>query len=419
MQKTYLLLRNNTENGPFTLEELVQHELKASDLVWVNEESTNWCHPQDIKELQPHLSFFYNPPQPAISVTIPAEEKAKIETTDSRNVYVSLPADATKEVDAAAAGQNTAFDYITNAAGTLVPVNRQAKTAAKTGFSIREKEAAVADYLKTMNPKRDKHRTLKKVIIVVCLLASAAIVSWQIMESMKDVKPQRATIPQVADTAPATASIPVTGNTTTENTPPIQEQSNTQPLLQTQTQQETVVPEQPSQQQATPTKTKQPGVNSLLSGANKTAKVNVEQTTVAQEDVTKKLTDKPLDQPLVSPKEEKPVEEKRPEPKNDISKPESRAADLSHNVNVQFSYPANATAGIKDAKLTVSNRGAETIAQLTLVIQYYNSGNELKDEKKVSFGKLEAWKSFTVPLLDHTTANRLAYKIISAKGGEY
>lgn len=65
----YLLLRNNKEKGPFSLDELIQHGLKPYDLVWVNGKSAAWRYPGEIAELkeyspaveeQPYDRFFKN-----------------------------------------------------------------------------------------------------------------------------------------------------------------------------------------------------------------------------------------------------------------------------------------------------------------------------------------------------------------------
>ena len=45
MDKVYSLLRNNEKSGPYSLEEMVQKELKMVDLVWVEGKSSNWSTP--------------------------------------------------------------------------------------------------------------------------------------------------------------------------------------------------------------------------------------------------------------------------------------------------------------------------------------------------------------------------------------
>lgn len=70
----YRLLRNNKENGPFTLDQLIAMGLKAYDLVWVDGKSAAWRYPSEIPELaahapaveeQPFDRFYRRQPVPA------------------------------------------------------------------------------------------------------------------------------------------------------------------------------------------------------------------------------------------------------------------------------------------------------------------------------------------------------------------
>ena len=50
--KKYLLLRNNCETGPHSIEQLASIGLLPFDLVWIENESTAWKYPEEIKELK-------------------------------------------------------------------------------------------------------------------------------------------------------------------------------------------------------------------------------------------------------------------------------------------------------------------------------------------------------------------------------
>lgn len=49
----YLLLRNNKQSGPYSLEELKTMGLKAYDLVWLEGKSAAWRYPSELEELKP------------------------------------------------------------------------------------------------------------------------------------------------------------------------------------------------------------------------------------------------------------------------------------------------------------------------------------------------------------------------------
>jgi hypothetical protein len=55
MQKVYLLLRNNKQTGPYSLEELLQLNLKPFDLVWMEGRSAAWQYPSEIPSLKPYV----------------------------------------------------------------------------------------------------------------------------------------------------------------------------------------------------------------------------------------------------------------------------------------------------------------------------------------------------------------------------
>ena len=48
----YLLLRNNIQSGPYSLEELKVSGIRATDLLWVEGRSSAWRYPDEIEELQ-------------------------------------------------------------------------------------------------------------------------------------------------------------------------------------------------------------------------------------------------------------------------------------------------------------------------------------------------------------------------------
>ncbi len=52
MNKVYLLLRDNHQSGPFTIDELIQQQLKATDLIWVEGRSTAWNYPYEMEEFK-------------------------------------------------------------------------------------------------------------------------------------------------------------------------------------------------------------------------------------------------------------------------------------------------------------------------------------------------------------------------------
>ena len=119
----YLLLRDNKQSGPYSLDDLKAKGLKAYDLVWVDGRSAAWRYPSEVEELsafapaveeQPFDRFFKKPASartaaqsgsstlPVSSSTFPAGSSATLPAGESpytasprkRNIYVTMPGGA-------------------------------------------------------------------------------------------------------------------------------------------------------------------------------------------------------------------------------------------------------------------------------------------------------------------------------------
>jgi hypothetical protein len=126
---SYLLLRNNKESGPFTIEEVMGMPLKTYDLLWVVGKSAAWRYPGEIPELksvapplpEQNSDLFTRRPfadnsssdsgnnkKSEFSNSRPKENNARQVT--SRSVYVNLPAEK-KQATIASIRPEPAFDF--------------------------------------------------------------------------------------------------------------------------------------------------------------------------------------------------------------------------------------------------------------------------------------------------------------------
>lgn len=69
--KKYLLLRDNQQSGPYSLDEMRALSLKPHDLIWIESESNGWKYPEEVEELK--------------------EFSAKNTAAKESRVFVSLP----------------------------------------------------------------------------------------------------------------------------------------------------------------------------------------------------------------------------------------------------------------------------------------------------------------------------------------
>jgi hypothetical protein len=108
---TYLLLRNNKESGPFTIEEIKRMSLKSYDLVWIEGKSALWRYPGEISEFTsfappvPEQPFdrFYKKAVPESNTSATKEIKKEIVANqppgvipNRESVYINLPASEKK-----------------------------------------------------------------------------------------------------------------------------------------------------------------------------------------------------------------------------------------------------------------------------------------------------------------------------------
>ena len=56
MERVYLLLRNNQQTGPFTIDELLQQQLRPSDMIWMEGKSAAWTYLSEL-ELIPFIKI--------------------------------------------------------------------------------------------------------------------------------------------------------------------------------------------------------------------------------------------------------------------------------------------------------------------------------------------------------------------------
>ena len=78
MDKIYRVLRNNNETGPFSLDELLKQNLRASDMIWIEGSSNAWAQLSEM-ELRPSFQKLSTPVQPKIQSAVPTTEAEDIE----------------------------------------------------------------------------------------------------------------------------------------------------------------------------------------------------------------------------------------------------------------------------------------------------------------------------------------------------
>jgi hypothetical protein len=91
MERAYLLLRNNQQCGPFTIGELLQQQLKPSDMIWIEGRSTAWTYLSELELIpfaQNHdVEEQDNPPKNEDEIEKKAEELRQRVLVSARKTY--------------------------------------------------------------------------------------------------------------------------------------------------------------------------------------------------------------------------------------------------------------------------------------------------------------------------------------------
>ena len=143
----YLLLRNNKQTGPYSLEDLKTMGLKAYDLVWIEGKSAAWRYPCEIGELsafapaveeQPFDRFYKKTSSPVKAnanssavVSEPAKSIADPVTTPSTSVFSGEPSTVP--------GKRIIYVTMPAAKAPVSPAAREAATPARETRDTRDR----------------------------------------------------------------------------------------------------------------------------------------------------------------------------------------------------------------------------------------------------------------------------------------
>ena len=410
MQKIYVLLRNDQQTGPYSLEEIVQFDLKPYDLIWIQGRSAGWYYPQEIAALHPYLGFLPKK-QPPVSEAKPAVKTA--------TVAASTPITP----------QTFSSGYpLQEMVRKEVAPSSPAALEEAVFAQFREKPEKITVAAATQAAAPAKKKKVPSAVVgltTILVVGGMFAASWFLnrKESMAAETP-------VELTAELSAPAEITGATESSDEP------NSKP---------SAIPVA-RKKKNTGTESKEPATKvtvpvSVVStkssdnGASETAnhpdledEPQVIQSTkeeiesagtegAAPVEKKKKLRDKIFD--LFKKKPETPQEETTPAETNSGERTASRrdeSANLAQMVHVRFTVPNEWMMGIHGAKATLVNRSSETVQKATIEVQYFDDDNQLLQKKTVSFEKVGGKASKTIPIPDHPTATKVDYSVVSVSG---
>ena len=430
MQKVYLLLRSNQQTGPYSLEELIKFDLKPHDLIWIEGKSAGWYYPQEIKALQPHLSFVKQVPAGQAAKTSQPSSEKTVEFSRPKTVFVSMPSGASKEQIPPPPLSATVPAIETTAPKlSASSFSNGAAEEVKTSYS-KDLQDVETDYMNWVYQKKTKKKSVVSVrgAIAACLVVGLAFAAWWVMkpsyEATKNVSAEQTSFSPVQSELAVDSAVQNETATPGNKTSSSKKEKKNRPIVATS---KTPIVENPQ-----PVKKQVQGAvintNSTESHEYEPAPVVKEESKTAPEEnkepvITeapkekKKLRDKIFDlfkkKPAENKEDAKPVEEEAG--KRNSTRREA-GSNLAQMVAVKFTIPNEWMMGIKGAKATLTNRSSETVANAVIEVAYYNDDNDVVDKRTISFTDIRSKQTKTVAVPDHPTATRLEYNVISAVG---
>jgi hypothetical protein len=458
MQKVYLLLRSNRQSGPYSLEELLQLNLKPFDLVWVEGRSAAWQYPSEIPSLKPYVAETPQAEVPFQPVSTAAMEdkfssaaNPVIQKTEvPRRVFVSVPKTYTPA--------NQEPSYEKEEVKAEIPSYSQAASFNTQQQPVKE-DVLRSNYSRSLNDveenytnwvyqKKTKKRSSvnPKDLVLAALILAVIGGGYYVMSRpsvANSVLPANKTITQAIQQ-------PV-DNKTEEKEIPAQAQKSASAI------------DSPKPEPTRNNKLKNPVSVSrsqtaeTIPSAQDPIPIEKTSTNITDNNGRANSNEPEVKQPKVekAPEKKKTLgdvikgifsrKEKKGEAKNDpvvledpkratnrqATKRESNenpspgedskevnTAALMDHIDLSSNAPDNWMMGVRNLKVTLRNGSTVTIQTASVAVNYYDENNQLLEKKLIYFSNVAPKAKATVAAPDHKWADHVDFKLVTATAKE-
>lgn len=437
---TYLLLRDNKESGPYSLDDLTEMGLKAYDLVWIQGKSAAWRYPSEVEELkpiapvveeQPYDRFYKKPAEekkretPVQEIPVIAAEHEKY--LPKKSVFVTMPgqkaatAQKTQPVQSIKKEEEK-YTPPTPARQAIKEDDYMAQASVQQTITISENPAASQIkysqpldeikemYVKTLQDRKQKIarksfwlQSLKKAAVVLSLVVVGVIAGFVIKSdgnkqqeiAQKPSQPQQVITEPVADVADTNTS-----TTSTQDVQTLHQPTGGYVNKEFDRQEKIIEPKQSIDQ---------PVSNNIKKELPLTSSENKISTGFAADGVD-------ID-PATGERNRKVRNENSLNNKNNSDHEKSSPAnDISSMVSVTSNeYKKVAFGGIRDLKLTVTNNSKYTLDNVIVELQYLKPSEQPLKTENIQFKSIEPKTSSTIKIADTNRGIKVVYRIINIK----
>lgn len=453
----YLLLRNNKQSGPHSLDELKSMGLKAYDLVWLEGKSAAWRYPSEIDELssfapaveeQPFDRFFKRPSastaaannnnnDTGVSVRSTTEVPVAIESPSPKSSPMSSPMSPGKRII-----------YVTMPAGKSPAVAEKIRETTRDA-SIREMparetavremnpsyaRAAIEDYsaqpsaeqttLVDYLPRRKslKTRTITRFVAIgFCILALLAAGIFIGLSLDKDALglPHK----MVATGSPSNAEQPIVHPTAQQL--PVPASSTSSPLASTSPPLASTSPSAPTRQEAPATNTsslptrtgKTSPRSSLASRGDRSAHGPVKFTTApATRDSASTASIPVMQREAVHRSDNAETHPASPATVDKEALRTALASQISVGAN---SYSVGTFGGISDLQVTVTNRSAYPLDLVVVEVQYIQANKKVFRTEELHFRGVGAGSALMLEAPKSPRGIKVQYKVTTINSAAF
>lgn len=434
---SYILLRNNKEQGPFTKDELLSKGLKPYDLVWIEGRSAGWRYPSEIEELkafapvveeQPYDRFYKKTSEQSASakeetavIVETVQEKPTIEQSNSstealttadhqtiypsKRIYVTIPANTNKPATKPPEEKIIVEEKKIIIEEKPKPILKQEPVQLEEKYS-QPLDEIKKQYVNTVLNKKQKplspvfNEKIKLGAVALALLLSGTAVGLLINRKPSAEKITAATIPEqkVINTA-AQIQEPIIETPKQETTPVTQKNIETEKPITSSSQQNNKTIQQDNTLNEDVTINKKPAAETR----NITKRESKSEETTIKQSNSSTITSAKADNPTPSDRVIRV----------DLNKP-----NLAKKINITASNYKKATfGGISNLEFTVSNNTAYTIDMVIAEVDYYTANKKIYKTETVYFKNIAPNGSQVQQAPDSNRGYEVKYRIslISSK----
>lgn len=396
---SYLLLRDNKETGPYSLNELLDLGLKEYDLVWVQGKSAAWRYPGEVEELKAFAPPAEEQPFDRFYKKNTEEKKQPVSSEKNETmafkkaVFVTMPSPKKEvaEAETATSHSGNSYQRVKTITVTENPVAAEMKFAQPLD-EIKEM------YVKTLQQRKQKiarknlfFKNLKRASVFIYVLALGVLIGFTLKS--KTSKKIIADHPLIS-----TQSSPVdmsSSATTSTSELPIQPQEITA---------------NPEQQESL----------KEIEIEKKSKSVQEKQTIQKEKSDTKKETITDQNSPGV---DVNTVTGERSKKSRNSSDEETTSTsskeDISNLVSVKSNdYKRGAFGGIRDLQLTVTNDSKYVLDNVVVALQYLKPSEQPLKTENISFQSIAPKGSMTIAIPPSNRGIKVAFKIVKIESKE-